>query len=386
MSAKKQLGQFFTTNTERILSGFEHFVKNKNVIDAFAGAGDLLNWAKKHNAKSIKGFDIDAKYIDNKTVFYNDSFKNPIKCDFVITNPPYLYQNKLEDNSILLNSKHTDLYQLALEKITDSKEGIIIVPINFLSAENSKYIRDIFLYRFNIIKANYFTERVFKDTTYNVIAFYYKLKNANDIQDKMTVDFNILPESRNIKMELFRKYNWQIGGEFLTPINQYSNPLNITRLEEEDLKFGNYKIKIAYNHLDTCKEFGVDKMTFDKIKNNIVILKAIDTGSDSGRICLDDIRKYNYDALVSVKTSRNQINLVFPKTVSVREQEKLIELFNNEIETKRNQYHSLFMTNYRDKNRKRISFNFTYNFINHLYFSRLKKGARNVLATQPSLF
>jgi hypothetical protein len=312
--------------------------------------------------------------------------KNPVKCDFVITNPPYLYQNKLKDNSILINSRHTDLYQLSLEKIMDSKEGIVIVPINFLSAENSKYIRDIFLYKFNIIKANYFSEQVFDDTTYNVVAFYYKQKNSGDNRDKMFVDFTIFPENKRINLELFREYHWQIGGEFLAPINEYSNPLNITRLEEEDLKTGNYKIKIAYNHLDICREFSVDKATFDKIKSNIIILKAIDTGSDGGRICLDDIRKYNYDALVSVKTSRNQINLVFPKTVSIQEQERLIKLFNKEIEDKRNQYHSLFMTNYRDKNRKRISFNFTYNFINYLYFSKLKKGERNVFAEQPTLF
>jgi len=88
-----------------------------------------------------------------------------------------------------------------------------------------------------------------------------------------------------------------------------------------------------------------------KIKKNIVILKAIDSGSEQGKICLEDIRKYNLDALISIKTSRHQIQLLFPETVSVREQEKLIELFNGEMKE---------MTNYRDKGRKRISFWFAY--------------------------
>ncbi|MDR3307202.1 MAG: Eco57I restriction-modification methylase domain-containing protein [Endomicrobium sp.] len=309
MKTKRQLGQFFTTNTKYILQGFEPYILGKDVIDAFAGAGDLLNWAKLNGAKSIKGYDIDAQYIDNKLVLKNDSLLNPLKYDFVITNPPYLYQNKLEDNSILLNSKHTDLYQLSLEKIMDSREGIVIVPINFLSAENSKYIRSCFLNKFEIVKCNYFTERVFEDTTYNVISFYYKQKVRN--MDKISIDFTIYPRNKNIKIDLFRSFNWQIGGEFLNEIKQYSNPLNITRLEEEDLSPGKLPVKAAYNHLDLAKEFKVDKNTWNKIKRNIVILKAIDTGTDDGKICLDDIRKYGYDALVSIKTSRNQINLVF---------------------------------------------------------------------------
>jgi len=34
---KKQLGQFFTTNSDYILRGFEKFVKNKEITDPFAG-------------------------------------------------------------------------------------------------------------------------------------------------------------------------------------------------------------------------------------------------------------------------------------------------------------------------------------------------------------
>lgn len=177
MSKKRQFGQFFTKNTDYIMSGFEGFVRGKNITDPFAGNGDLLKWAKKCKARSIIGFDVDEALIDNAAICKNDSLSNPKKYEFVLTNPPYLYQNKLSDNSILKNSKHTDLYQLSLEKIMDSKEGIIIVPINFLSAKNSKYIRRIFLEKFEIAKAHYFAEQVFEDTTYNVIVFYYRKKS-----------------------------------------------------------------------------------------------------------------------------------------------------------------------------------------------------------------
>lgn len=373
---KKQLGQFFTTNTSHILEGLEQYVFGKDVIDCFAGAGDLLKWAVVNNAKSIRGYDIDDKYIDNKVVFFNNSLENPVKGDFILTNPPYLYQNKLKDNGILRYSKHTDLYQLSLEKIMNSNEGIAIVPINFLSAENSKYIRDIFLDKFEIVKVNYFTEQVFDDTTYNVISFYYKKKRK--CKDNMMINFMIYPQKKYKQIQLFKKYHWQIGGEFLNDINKYSNQLKITRLEENDLKNGEFVINVAYNHLDTKRQFKVDKSTYTKVKNNIVLLKAIDTGTTAGKIRLEDVRQYGYDGLVSIKTSRNQINLIFPQTVSIEEQQQLIHLFNEELENKRNKYNSLFMTNYRDKDRKRISFNFAYNFINYLYFNKLKVVSENV--------
>ncbi|MDR0953248.1 MAG: class I SAM-dependent methyltransferase [Elusimicrobiota bacterium] len=383
MCKKQQFGQFFTKNTDYILSGLSEFVKNKNITDPFAGAGDLLKWAKDNGAKSITGFDIDQTLIDNVFVYKNDSLNNPKKYKFVLTNPPYLYQNKLDDNSILKYSKHTDLYQLSLEKIMNSEEGIVIVPINFLSAENSKYIRRMFLEKFEIIKANYFTEQVFRDTTYNVIAFYYRKKTS--FSNLMKIDFHFYPQNLHKSIQLYEKYDWKIGGDFLALTKKYENKLKITRLEETDLHNGNIPVIAAYTHLANKRKFNVDEKTWMRIKNNIIILKAIDTGTDDGHICLEDIRRYGYDALISIKTSRNQINLVFPSFVSVREQEQLIELFNQELDKKRREYNSLFMTNYRDKDRKRISFNFAYDFINYLYFDKLK-GAKYNKPIQPVLF
>ncbi len=368
-TSKQQLGQFYTKNTDYILQGLSKFIRDKNITDPFAGAGDLLKWAKAGRAGSVVGYDVDKTKSDNTLIFYNDSLQNPKKYEFVLTNPPYLYQNKMTDKTLLQNSKHTDLYQLSLEKIMNSEEGIVIVPINFLSAENSKYIRELFLAKFEIKKANYFSVRVFEDTTYNVIAFYYRKKKI--LASKMNVNFTIYPQKKYSKITLYQRYNWQIGGEFLAEINAYANKLRISRLEEDDLQEGSYTIRAAYNNLDKVKEFKVNGDALSKLRKNIVVLKAIDSGSEKGNICLDDIRKYNLDALISIKTSRHQIQLLFPETVSVEEQEKIIELFNKEIEDKRNRYHSLFMTNYRDNDRKRISFGFAYNLVNYLYFSKL---------------
>ena len=89
---KKQLGQFFTKQSDYILQGFEEYVKGKNVIDPFAGNRDLMAWSEKNGCKSIKGFDVDKNYTDNKHVFVNDSINNPLKYKFICTNPPYLHK------------------------------------------------------------------------------------------------------------------------------------------------------------------------------------------------------------------------------------------------------------------------------------------------------
>jgi len=373
--SKQQLGQFYTKNTTYILQGFGKFVKNKNITDPFAGAGDLLKWAKTNGASSLIGYDIDKTKTDNELIFLRDSLQNPKEYKFVLTNPPYLYQNKMKNKNLLTSSKHTDLYQLSLEKIMNSEEGIAIVPVNFLCAENSKYIRELFLAKFEIKKANYFSEPVFEDTTYNVVVFYYKKKKR--VANKMAIDFKIYPQNKCSKIILEQKYNWQIGGEFLAKINACSNKLQIRRLEEKDLQSGDCAIKAAYNNLNQVRKFYVSREFLSKIKKNIVILKAIDSGSEQGKICLEDIRKYNLDALISIKTSRHQIQLLFPETVSVREQEKIIELFNREMKEMRNRYHSLFMTNYRDKGRKRISFWFAYRLVSYLYFTSSQTAASN---------
>ena len=47
MNSKQQYGQFFTKNSDYILRGMNKYIKNKNIIDPFAGNGDLIKWAKK---------------------------------------------------------------------------------------------------------------------------------------------------------------------------------------------------------------------------------------------------------------------------------------------------------------------------------------------------
>lgn len=379
---KQQLGQFFTKNSDYILNGLEKYAKNKKVIDPFAGGGDLIVWAIKNKAKSVKGYDIDSRYVDSKNIFSNDSINNELEYDFVLTNPPYLNVNKAGKE---IKEKYfskfgfEDLYQISLYSILNSKEGIVIVPVNFLSAENSKKIRDIFFSKFEIAEMNYFKHQVFPDTTYNVIAFYYR-KKKDTFSDKFSIKTHIYPDDKIVDIELRKDFNWAIGGEFRKEIEKQENLLGVYRLTEEDIKKNNGPIKISasYNHIKTQLNIEVSEDIYKLIKSNIIFLKAIDSGSEEGKIALENIRDYGVDCLISKPSSRHMIYLVFKKQIPILEQEKIIKLFNEEINKFRDIYLSLFLTNYRDNDRKRISFDFTYKLINYIYFNKLNYAQKEL--------
>ncbi len=371
--SKQQLGQFFTVNSDYVLQGLEKFVVGKNVTDPFAGSGDLLEWAIQFGAKKVKGFDIDHRLIDDKKIVFGDSLKENRKYDFVLTNPPYLNINKADQKtkeSYFRKSRFEDLYQLSLNSILNSREGIVIVPINFLSAENSAKIRKIFFSNFKIIRMNYFRHQVFPDTTYNVIAFYYK---SNGKGNEFNIETYLHPGNKKVRIKLEKRFDWTIGGGALQNIKAQKNVLGVHRLSEKDIVSGNKQIKAAHNHVKTIIEVRVAGPLYKLIKSNIILLKAIDSGSDEGKIALEDIREYGLDCLISKETSRHMIYLVFKRPVSINEQEELIAIFNSEINKLREDHLSLFMTNYRDKDRKRISFDFVYRLINQLYFSNIAK-------------
>jgi len=375
MTKKRLNGQFFTTNSNYILEGFSKYIKNKNITDPFAGNKDLVIWAQKYGAKTTKGFDIDSKYVDNKIVFKNDSINNIKKYKFVLTNPPYLHKNKATDQIKRKffnnrNSGFEDLYQVSINAVLGSEEGILIVPLNFLSAENAKKIRNIFFNKFRIIKLNIFSEQVFEDTTYNVIAFYFKRKI--DSSEKNQINATIFPEKKEIAFVIEKKYNWQLGGDFINRIKNTRNHLGVFRLTEDYLQSGEYKVELALQNIKDKKLFHISKDLKKLIEKNILFLRAIDS-KNGKKIQLEDIRNYGVIGLVGKNTSRNMAHLIFKKEVSIDEQIELMKRFNKELNYSRNKYFSFCLTNFRDNNRKRISFELAYKFLNYIYDEKNKK-------------
>lgn len=372
-----KIGQFNTVKSDLILLGFEDKVKDQNVFDPFAGDGDLLKWALRNGAKSARGVDIDeskktkpvltASY--DITIQIQDSFKIMANNEkFIVMNPPFLAKNKMSPSTkrYLSGSKHEDLYQLGLQSIIGSIEGIAIVPINFFSSENSSYIRHEFFNKYQIEKCNFFTYQVFEHTTYNVVAFYFYPHNNINFQ-KQSIEMNIFNEDGSKYTEIYtltKKTDWKIGGEFLNQVNETNNVVKLSRLVEQDLIGGSNEIKFCLNDFKHVKSIGVDDTTNKKIENNIILLKAIDDfGSPLG---LEDIRKYKYP-LVGKHTSRNLAHIIFEKPLSIEVQQSIIEKFNMLLTQQRDKYQSLFLTNFRDRNRKRVSFDFAYKLINLVY-------------------
>ena len=101
---KKALGQFYTTNHEYILQNMELPNYVRNIIEPFAGNGDLLQFIEKdENQKNIK-YNIECYDIEPKEDYIKkrDTIKNPplYKDKFVLTNPPYLARNKTDEKTL----------------------------------------------------------------------------------------------------------------------------------------------------------------------------------------------------------------------------------------------------------------------------------------------
>lgn len=366
---KKQFGQFFTTNSDYILQGFEEFVENKEITDPFAGNQDLIKWVRKNGCKKVIGFDCDKKYVDDKSIFNNDSINFPKKYKFVCTNPPYLHKNKADQKIkkrffFGIHSNFEDLYQVSIFSILNCEEGILIVPLNFLCAENSKKIRNLFFDKFEIVKLNIFSEQVFEDTTYNVISFYFKRKKDN--MGKIKIPAVIFPEKKHIIFVIERKYNWQFGGDFITRIKNAKNHLGIFRLTEDYLRSGECEVELAFQNIKNKASLRIAENIKNSIEKNILFLRAIDS-KNGKKIQLEDIRKYGVAGLVGKNTSRNMAHLIFTKELSIGDQIELMKKFNEELNQRRNKYLSFFLTNFRDNNRKRMSFELAYKFLNRIY-------------------
>jgi len=266
------------------------------------------------------------------------------------------------------NAALEDLYQISIFSTINCEEGIFIVPLNFLSAENSQKIRNIFFDKFRIAKLNVFTQQVFDDTTYNVVAFYFRKKKAGD-NEKNKISATIFPEKKSIEFIIERKFGWQLGGNFLNKVRKTSNHLKAFRLTEEFLKPGDQTVPLAFQNIKHQHNLKIDKGIKEVLERNILLLRAIDS-KNGKKIQLEDIRNYGVHGLVGKNTSRNMAHIIFGADVSIDEQKKMMDELNKELTENRSRYFSFFLTNFRDNGRKRISFDFIYKLLNYIYEQR----------------
>lgn len=321
-NSKQSLGQYFTTNADSILSGFEKYAVGKDVVDPFSGNWDLLHWASKNGASSVSGYDIDPK---NQETEQRDSLQNPAAYvgKMVITNPPYLAANKSKGayKEIFAKWEQSDLYKCFLASLArlDANEAIVIIPSNFFCESNSK-ARDVLFSDYDITFAKYWRERVFDDATTGVCAIHLKRREGFNY-GKQEFDCLILPENKTVGMVLERQHGYIHGGHEVSlldrshqfeKVEDAATPPN-TNIVIGCLDNGKYKLGFHYN-----------------------------TGS----------------AIVTPKTviTTFQVNSV-GFSLTEEQQKEVIAAANQNLNRLRKEYESMFLSNYMGATQKIMSVN-----------------------------
>lgn len=317
----------YTTQAEKICGNLKKYIpEDAFLIEPFVGDGDLLSIFPKN---SWEIYDIvptgKEGVIIQDTLLNKPDYKNK----WVITNPPYLARNKATDKRIFDLYKVDDLYKATLLSILDSEGGILIIPTNFFTDERTGSVREEFFKNFKILEANIFTEPVFKTTTYSVCSFAFIKKEKSNLPQSFTV--NIKPKEEQINITVYPEYDYRIAGEFYDSISKVTNV------------FGRLVGKESKDYITNIKLYALDTR-IERIR------LEFDTNHYEGK---------NTDRIYATLTCKDKL--------SEEQEKRLISEFNTQLENFRKQYCDLSMTNYRDYNRKRIGFTFSYQLLSKIY-------------------
>jgi len=308
---------------------------------------------------------------------FPDSLKKLNKPIYHITNPPYLYLgyiSKHESTQNLLryfereNSGYQDLYQIAMmnDLRNDLKDLIYIIPSNFLyGASVSNKFRNNFLKYYNIWKMIIFETRMFRFTGTNICIGFFKrkIKPQNEINSFNGTKIYPNGDISERKYNLDPKFKYRAGSEFMTFLKKFKTyePLKVSYyllIEEINKNLGeNEVILLDANQYNNGKyerlTFSVNKELYKKIMGNILFVRTVDTGSNDGRVGLNDIKNiFNVNGiLVSGNTYRTHpIHIFLKPEISIKKQILLRKYFNFVLESFRSKLDSEFLTTYKYSN------------------------------------
>jgi len=332
LSRKQKNGQFFTTNADHILGGYEDIVRNKTVIDPFAGGKDLLLWAEKNGATNTVGYDLEPTSED---IIKNDSIADPPSYEnmVLVTNPPYLSRNKFKgDKHIFDVWKQNDLYKchLASLDVRGCEEAVIILPSNFI-CESSSRARKMLFETHYIVSAKYWNEPVFEDATTGICVIHIR-KGKKPRQEFI---LQHVSDNENINIKLEERHSYLHGDDFFDHILRASGDIEIIKTD-----------------------IGM------KDPNTNIVVGLLDNGKWQSGL------SYNEgDPLFSKPKSFTTYQLTIPNiTLTENEQKEVIEKFNKTLSYYRRKYHDLFLSNYMGPRQKILS----RSFINKLLEVSLK--------------
>ena len=249
--SKKKLGQYFTKSSIWLKPHIIDFIKNskcKIAYDPYAGNGDLLKVSSLYGIKKTKGLDIDPglKWEINDSLMNIPHLDNAI----IITNPPYLTKysaSRKHLNSKLMNkyfANHTDLYQLAIDKMLDAQEfAVAIVPETYI---NSSFFKK---HLSRVYSVTILTENPFDDTENPVCVVCFDNIEKIPPEIKVYVDDEYLNDYsyfNNLKLTPKNKYgikfNEKDGKLALRAVDLTTENKRIKFYERKDLDYDLNKI------------------------------------------------------------------------------------------------------------------------------------------------
>jgi hypothetical protein len=296
---------------------------------------------------------------------------------FHITNPPYLYLGYIrkhdETKKYLeyfegMNAGYQDLYQIAMmnDLRNDIEDLIYVIPTNFLfGASVSNKFRLDFLKYYIITKIVIFETSMFEYTGTNICICFFKRKEIPKDEPQLFegLKFKDKKESLKRKYYLRPKYKYRAGSEFDAFIeeNLTLNPLKVTyylRKEEVRDNPGFLEIKVIdankyENNRYKSLILKVNDRLNEKLKNNILYARTVDTGSIDGRAGLGIVKEhFGVDGIfVSGNTYRTHpIQIFLEPELSYKDQLLLRNYFNAILEHFRKKLDSEFLTTYKYSN------------------------------------
>jgi hypothetical protein len=297
-------------------------------------------------------------------------FKYPC---YHITNPPYLYLGYIVKNSernlkyfIDKNEGYQDLYQIALinDLRHELKKMIYIIPTNFLFGFSvSNKIRKDFLPFYNIQKAIIFEKKIFEFTGTNVCICFFERKKQPSQNNIVFKAIKINNKNTEKEYNLSPKNFYRAGGEFDEYVSEFSspNPLKIKfylTLDEVEKNKGQKMIKLLdvnnfSNGYFKYNTFFVNDKIYQKIINNPLFIRTLDTGAWEGRAGIYNIKEtYGVDGILVTKEKyrTHPIHIFITPELSAEDLILLKNYFNLMLEYFRDITDSEFLTTFKYSN------------------------------------
>ena len=184
------------------------------------------------------------------------------------------------------------------------------------------------------------------------IFFIRKEKNFSPIKFQAIKLF----KDKHVKQDfiLKKKYNYYAGWEFEEFIkNNKKNNIKISfYLKKEEILKNKWKNKVILLNINTNKKeiYYVNNILYQKIKNNILYIRPIDSWSwnkRAGLYCIKEL-DIDIDGILTEKTHRTHlIHLFFEDSIDILKQLKIKENFNTHLEALRKKFDSCFLTTFK---------------------------------------